>query len=195
MLFRSKPGNILIDKNNKLFLADFGSAFCLGKGGDNSYGTICYVPPEGVLEADEHGFPADMWAVGCVLIEIVFSNILFFGKQRDDPLEPKKEFKGDLILLHERVLGRYPIGLVERGSERGKALYYPSLILDDNKRRVQRACANEFSLDKERVCPLEKILKPGLFLEVLKGMLTLDPRERITPEEVLEKMQKKGGGK
>lgn len=68
-----KPGNILIDKLGSLKLADFGLARAL----DTSHlaNTFCgsplYMSPEQCVAGEQYSFPADVWAMGCVVFEIM----------------------------------------------------------------------------------------------------------------------------
>ncbi|KIK41411.1 hypothetical protein CY34DRAFT_205396 [Suillus luteus UH-Slu-Lm8-n1] len=80
-----KPGNILIDIQENVKIADFGLSFMkkepkrLHKNWGYSYevsGTIKFMAPEILRNMDEpysetHGAPVDWWAFGCVLYELL----------------------------------------------------------------------------------------------------------------------------
>ncbi|XP_063589254.1 3-phosphoinositide-dependent protein kinase 1-like [Penaeus indicus] len=76
-----KPENILLDERMHIKITDFGSAKILskeeieglddGKGRKNSFvGTAQYVSPE-LLESKKVGPASDLWALGCILYQMV----------------------------------------------------------------------------------------------------------------------------
>ena len=82
-----KPQNILIDvETNRLVLCDFGSAKVL-KTGETSVAYICsryYRAPELILGEDSYGCAIDVWAIGCVVAEMILGEPLFPGKNSKD---------------------------------------------------------------------------------------------------------------
>lgn len=82
-----KPQNILIDvDHNKLVVCDFGSAKILKKG-ETSVAYICsryYRAPELILGEDSYDCSIDIWAIGCVVAEMVLGEPLFPGKNSKD---------------------------------------------------------------------------------------------------------------
>lgn len=66
-----KLGNLFLTANMAVKIGDFGLATRLGQ---EKKGTICgtpnYISPE-VLNKEGHGFPADVWALGCVLFALL----------------------------------------------------------------------------------------------------------------------------
>uniref|UniRef100_A0A915DF96 non-specific serine/threonine protein kinase n=1 Tax=Ditylenchus dipsaci TaxID=166011 RepID=A0A915DF96_9BILA len=76
-----KPSNILLDAEYKIVkLADFGISVELddGKQASGRLGTSAYMSPE-ILEGREFDFKADIWALGCVLYELVERKRAFAG--------------------------------------------------------------------------------------------------------------------
>ncbi len=71
-----KPENILIGSNGQLLLADFGSAVHAPPPLNNMRYTICgtpeYLAPE-VLTSIGHDSAVDMWALGILMYEILYS--------------------------------------------------------------------------------------------------------------------------
>jgi len=66
-----KLGNLFLTENMAVKIGDFGLATRLGQ---EKKGTICgtpnYISPE-VLNKDGHSFPADVWALGCVMYALL----------------------------------------------------------------------------------------------------------------------------
>lgn len=67
-----KPDNILIDKNNIVKIIDFGTAAVDASGlkRRSTVGTPWYCAPE-VIKTEEYNFSADIWSLGCMIIEMV----------------------------------------------------------------------------------------------------------------------------
>lgn len=84
-----KPSNLLIlPEDSRLVLADFGLSKSIPspRAGDSAGGkmtsiafTRWYRPPELLLGADHYGPSADMWAIGCILAEMIWRAPLFPG--------------------------------------------------------------------------------------------------------------------
>ena len=79
-----KPENILLDKNNKAYLTDFGwsnymPTFCF-------FSTLCgtplYLPPE-MVESIGHDETADIWCIGVLLFELISGKTPFKGDDID----------------------------------------------------------------------------------------------------------------
>ncbi|XP_051136043.1 mitogen-activated protein kinase kinase kinase 18-like [Andrographis paniculata] len=67
-----KPQNILVAGDGGLRIADFGCSRWLGRGDSDAQalaGTPAYMAPE-VARSEEQGFAADIWALGCTVIEM-----------------------------------------------------------------------------------------------------------------------------
>lgn len=65
-----KSGNVLLCAGGRAKLADFGCARLAGEGsGCSISGTPLFMSPE-VVRGEEQGAPADVWALGCTVIEM-----------------------------------------------------------------------------------------------------------------------------
>jgi tRNA A-37 threonylcarbamoyl transferase component Bud32/uncharacterized membrane protein YgcG len=77
-----KPSNILLDENGSPLLGDFGIALLTGSARltrtNEIIGTPAYLAPEQVL-GDEVGPPADVYALGLVLLECLTGEIEYYG--------------------------------------------------------------------------------------------------------------------
>ena len=83
-----KPGNLLLDDTGQLVIADYGLATDAQRRTAHSttqgvFGTAAYMSPE-QYSPDEFGKvgpPADMWALGCVIIEMLTGFAPWRGRQ------------------------------------------------------------------------------------------------------------------
>ena len=78
-----KLSNLLLTGDQKtLYLSDFGLAIQL-QGKEEQRHTRCgtpnFIAPEILTESMAHGFPADMWSLGCILFAILTGESPFEG--------------------------------------------------------------------------------------------------------------------
>ena len=84
-----KPENILIDDEHRLKLCDFGFARTLPQNGENMtdyVATRWYRPPELVLGFKQYDGTVDVWAMACILGELLDGQPLFPGENDVDQL-------------------------------------------------------------------------------------------------------------
>mmetsp|Transcript_24419 Transcript_24419/g.48898 ORF Transcript_24419/g.48898 Transcript_24419/m.48898 type:complete len:617 (-) Transcript_24419:284-2134(-) len=131
-----KPGNLLVNKDCNLKIADFGLARALPSKGDAATGdsaelklsdyviTRPYRPPEVLVESGNYGTPADMWSIGCIFAELLGRKILFHGRDYKEQLQLIVECLGvpsyqDILAVTEQqkaiefiqAVGRHAPGL------------------------------------------------------------------------------------
>eukprot|EP00128_Syssomonas_multiformis_P017319 Colp12_sorted_trinity150504_noHs@8818 len=85
-----KPENLLINSNHALKLCDFGFARPLAPKGNGRYtdyvATRWYRAPELLLGAPSYGKGVDVWAIGCIMGELLDGQPLFPGESEIDQL-------------------------------------------------------------------------------------------------------------
>lgn len=88
-----KPSNLLVNKNCDLKICDFGLARVISVDDEDSLGRTDYVvtrwyrAPEVVLLASEYTKSIDVWAVGCILCELIQRKPIFAGKDHLDQIK------------------------------------------------------------------------------------------------------------
>ena len=86
-----KLSNLLYTDRGVLKLCDFGLARDFSPAGDGAYTakvvTLWYRAPELLLGTVNYGAAVDMWAVGCILAELLLNDPLFPGKTEANVLE------------------------------------------------------------------------------------------------------------
>lgn len=107
-----KPDNILIDADGDIKLCDFGVARTVQFEGDplsDYVSTRWYRPPEQELRLDRYSFDADIWSVGCVLMELLTGRPLFPGNTQIDQINLIQSYLGP---LPSALVSRVPRGVV-----------------------------------------------------------------------------------
>jgi len=97
-----KPGNILVDRNCRLKICDFGLARSCVKSADKDsqqlltmyVTTRWYRAPELLCFSSTYGSAVDMWSVGCIIAELFTRRPLFQGLDPLSQLEQVVRFVG-----------------------------------------------------------------------------------------------------
>jgi serine/threonine protein kinase len=75
-----KPANIFLTSDDRLKLGDLGESTVIMSSvtqrSSNFMGTFPYLSPE-ILKGERYSWNADIWALGCVLYELLFLKIAF----------------------------------------------------------------------------------------------------------------------
>lgn len=109
-----KPSNILLDSQCNCKLADFGLARSLSikEISEATEGDACltdyvatrwYRAPELLVGDTQYGPKVDVWAIGCVFVELVKGEALWPGKSDVDQLYLIRRNLGDLIPRHMQI--------------------------------------------------------------------------------------------
>ena len=83
-----KPENVLLSKAGVIKICDFGSSKVLDKKAKNTPYIVSryYRAPELILCISSYTTSIDIWAVGCIIAEIITRQPLFQGKSEGDQL-------------------------------------------------------------------------------------------------------------
>ena len=84
-----KPQNLLVDKQGNIKICDFGlaRAFTIPiKTLTHEVETLWYRAPEILLGKREYSLGVDMWAIGCILVELINKRPMFMGDSEIDQI-------------------------------------------------------------------------------------------------------------
>ncbi|XWS17749.1 hypothetical protein CRYUN_Cryun33cG0094100 [Craigia yunnanensis] len=164
-----------LPKSSAIKLIDFGSTAFDNQNHSSIVSTRHYRAPEIILGLG-WSYPCDLWSVGCILIELCTGEALF---QTHENLEH--------LAMMERVLGPLPEHMIQRAS-RGAEKYF---------RRGSRLNWPEGAVSRESIRAVKKLdrlknmvsqhLESSRYLlsDLLEGLLTYDPSERLTARQAL----------
>ncbi|XP_059607946.1 serine/threonine-protein kinase PITSLRE [Phlebotomus argentipes] len=156
-----KTSNLLLSHKGILKVGDFGLAREYGsplKPYTSVVVTLWYRAPELLLGCKEYSTPIDVWSVGCIFAEFLAMTALFPGKSEIDQLN--RIFK-DLGTPNEKIWPGY-----------------------GELPAVQKMTFTEYPVSQLR----KKFahLTSELGLSLLQGLLTYDPKQRLTAEQALK---------
>ncbi|KAL3315562.1 mitogen-activated protein kinase [Cichlidogyrus casuarinus] len=83
-----KPANVGVNEDFKLRILDFGSACLIQPDSDLTtiVTTQCYRAPELFLQEPEYSTKVDLWAAGCILVEMYTKKTLFWTLPESDQM-------------------------------------------------------------------------------------------------------------
>ena len=152
-----KPQNILLTKNLKIKIGDFGLARVFSipiRPYTKEVLTLWYRAPELLLGINEYSTPVDIWSVGCIFAEFVIKKPLFKG-----------DCEFEQIMKIYSILGTPKI---EDWNEIVNLPYYSNKLPNFSAKKIEE---------------IVKLDANGINL--LKSMLQYDPNKRITAKQAL----------
>lgn len=152
-----KPSNILLMRDGSLKIADFGLARTVGEQMTNLVVTLWYRPIEVLLGSEHYTEAIDMWSAGCIIGEMLNGKPIMPGEGEIDQLS--RIF---------RLLG-FP------ADEDFEGLDLPHL------RNIKKPEDSEYRLDAEFEGHDADVV------ELMKRLLSFNPRKRYTADEVMSK--------
>ncbi|XP_038123704.1 cyclin-dependent kinase-like 5, partial [Cyprinodon tularosa] len=109
-----KPENILVSQGGVVKLCDFGFARTIASSSEGGVytdyvATRWYRAPELLVGDIKYGKPVDVWALGCVLMEMLTGQALFPGDSDLDQIYHIVKCFGNLTAHHQELFYRNPI--------------------------------------------------------------------------------------
>eukprot|EP01038_Epipyxis_sp_PR26KG_P006116 gene6116-8431_t len=159
-----KPSNLLLRSNCDLKICDFGLA--RGVEDEQSGGLTEYVvtrwyrAPEIMLACQEYTSAIDMWSVGCIFAELLARS----------PLFPGEDYIAQLRLICDKV---------GRPSEKDL-----DFVTSERAKRFMASLPNKPPTPFSELFPAHRNEKDAL--DLLKKMLEIHPKRRITIDKALE---------
>ncbi|XP_060922549.1 cyclin-dependent kinase-like 5 [Limanda limanda] len=181
-----KPENVLISQGGVVKLCDFGFARTLVGGVYTDYvATRWYRAPELLVGDIRYGKPVDVWAVGCLLLEMFTGQPLFPGDSDLDQIYHIIRCFGNLTAHHQELFYRNPVFSGVRLPE-----CYGPVLLSQRFPSVPPAALDLaqscLQMDPERRAPCSELLEHPLFthdsfhirfLKELNAKIQKDQRE------------------
>ncbi|KAH9330954.1 hypothetical protein KI387_003062, partial [Taxus chinensis] len=164
-----------LPKSSAIKLIDFGSTTYESKDHSSIVSTRHYRAPEVILGLG-WTYPCDIWSVGCILVELCSGEALF---QTHENLEH--------LAMMERVLGPFPQQMIKKADRRSEKYF----------RRGTRLNWPEGAASRESIRAVRKVMdlrnlvmlhvdhSAGVLIDLLQGLLKLEPSERLTAREAL----------
>ncbi|KIK64207.1 hypothetical protein GYMLUDRAFT_40496 [Collybiopsis luxurians FD-317 M1] len=164
-----KPANMLVNANCDLKVCDFGLARSVHPSASTSpnskemmmteyVATRWYRSPENMLSMNSYTKAVDMWAVGCILAELLCGRPLFPGRDYRHQIE---------LVLH--VIGTPTLDEFHAVASRRSREFLRSMPI-----RKKQNFKNLFPLASDDA------------IDFLQKTLTFDPKKRMTAEEALD---------
>jgi len=159
-----KPANIIVTRQNLIKITDFGLAkFYDGKPCTPRLGTLWYSAPELLLGATNYDYSVDMWSAGCIFYELFLDEVLFSTSSSRD---------FDQLLKISSICGTISSKTMKNFSSYSGHTMFRNSVLDQDESVNLSNHLKKRNLDPSQI-------------ELLCGMLALDPAERFTPDQAL----------
>lgn len=119
----------------------------------------------------------DVWNVGAVILEVYRNKCMFSGRVAPDSHYEVRQHLAEIV----DFFGPFPKGLLQRGNQKLVRKFF-----DDEGRVKGAEPVTRPGLSSKFFTPdMDKVLRRD-FVAFMRGVMKIDPRERPTPEEMLE---------
>eukprot|EP00996_Jenningsia_fusiforme_P004176 NODE_497_length_2173_cov_38.969868_g457_i0.p1 GENE.NODE_497_length_2173_cov_38.969868_g457_i0~~NODE_497_length_2173_cov_38.969868_g457_i0.p1 ORF type:complete len:538 (-),score=114.00 NODE_497_length_2173_cov_38.969868_g457_i0:560-2122(-) len=176
-----KPENILVcesgythegrrrvPRSYRVRIIDFGGATDEGHSGSSIVSTRHYRAPEVILGSGWM-YPADMWSVGSILIELYTGDVLFSTHENREHLA-----------LMEAILGPFPEGFARKISDGAKKYFKGEQL------RWPEMASSDKSISKvSRAKSLKTFCDDADFIDLVQRLLDYDKKRRLTARDAL----------
>jgi serine/threonine-protein kinase SRPK3 len=156
--------------NIEICITDFGSTIHRKNFSSDEIQTRYYRSPEILLQL-KHGYPCDIWAIGCMLFEIITGKILF-NPEKDDIRDRDYHH----LLLITKYIGRIPKFMIDSSPK--KREYYLKYNLKHDQNVVQeKYILNELSKkisDQNKLNSFVNLIMNILNIEINKRNLSIN---------------------
>lgn len=156
------PENILVSAGGELKICGFGCATPakpLGKPyPEQRVGTLRYCSPEQLIGISSYGTPVDIWALGCVMAELVIGVSLFAATTEDDMITQIVDLRDEIV-----TMGPEAFDDMQELSPAGRELLASLLSFDPEDRPTATEALNHrwFTEEAAKPQPLQKAEFPG----------------------------------
>jgi serine/threonine protein kinase len=148
-------------------LADFGSFIENGEYYEEAFGTRYYRSPENILIGNS-SYPNDIWALGCVFYELLTGEILF------NPIKCKNYSRDEYHLKSiEELCGPFDKNFLKTTKLSNKYFNSKKKLYIDYNLNYKNKLDNKLGINHK-------------FLPIIKEMLKINPKDRITTIRAVE---------
>jgi cell division cycle 2-like protein len=165
-----KLGNVLVSEDGGVVkICDYGLAMSTAKAGPPyaRVGTAPYMAPEVLTRRTDYDERVDLWSLGCVMAEMLSGEVLF-------KVDDEEDYMHQLDRMFDALGAPYVDTL---------QTFAPPFAVGKLLRRLARQPRSSHQGRLREMFPRETLSQDGF--DVLKGLLTLNPKERLTAAAAL----------
>ena len=164
----------MIPESTRIKVIDFGGATYDGDKKSSIVNTRQYRAPEVILDTG-WSMPSDLWSCGCILAELYQGELLFATHDNTEHLG-----------LIEQIIGPFPRRMLKHARNHEVV---DTAFDKGGAHRMARVLPPESMSYVQRQRPIESLVysEDTWLLRLLRRILVIDPKQRYTASECLEK--------